>query len=651
VPIISTIFKKTSILKVPHVLAACLCITFLQAQNKQNVANLFEVVQHTGINDTVSIKAHYKIGTTVLKNNDYENAYVNFNLGFKKATRLEDSYLIALGNYHLGVYYYRTKDIKKAITFINEALVSFEAQNRQTEASKCHYKLGHLYKNISDFEKALAYAFSALKISEFLKDEKEIARASTQIGAIYLITGDYIAADNNFRRALKLQEKNNNIRGLVLTYLNLGALSQKQKKYEEALNYFHAGLAYIKTLSTNYGDSLDLKDSQAILYGNIGSTLREVDTYKESLEFLFKALAIKKELKINRSTAHTYNDIAETYMRMKAFDKAKEYALKGALLAKNEAVDKERWSYYLIAQCEYELENYKSSYDNFQIYNTLKDSIFTTEKAARFNEMQIQYDTTKRDYQIKAQEKDIVWLATQNKLKTQLLWFGGTGLLAVFGFILIFKSREKVRRNIKQQEQFTEALIEAQENERTRVSKDLHDSVGQQLTFIKKKAQNLEQTSLAELANTALEEVRSISRGLYPATLKKLGLTASIEQLLFDLDGESDLFFSVDIEDINQNFNEIETLNFYRFIQESVNNVLKHAHAKTLIVHIIKHKKNVEILIKDNGSGFQTTKDTLQNSLGLQTMAERIRILKGKLSIQSKKEVGTSIVVTIPVPV
>jgi signal transduction histidine kinase len=163
------------------------------------------------------------------------------------------------------------------------------------------------------------------------------------------------------------------------------------------------------------------------------------------------------------------------------------------------------------------------------------------------------------------------------------------------------------------------------------------------------KAQNTDQIELSGLAHTALEEVRSISRDLYPVTLKKLGLTDSIEQLLLDLDEETDLFISVEIDDVNTNFNEAESLNFYRFIQESVNNVLKHANAKTLVVNIIKHSDGIKVLIKDNGQGFEVSKMIKKNSLGLKTMVERISMLKGNLSIKSKKEEGTSILVQIPI--
>jgi signal transduction histidine kinase len=109
------------------------------------------------------------------------------------------------------------------------------------------------------------------------------------------------------------------------------------------------------------------------------------------------------------------------------------------------------------------------------------------------------------------------------------------------------------------------------------------------------------------------------------------------------------MFVSVEIDDVNTNFDETESLNFYRFIQESVNNVLKHAKAKTLIVNILKQSDGIKILIKDNGEGFEVSDKITQNSLGLKTMAERIAMLKGSFAIKSKRTEGTSILVQIPV--
>jgi signal transduction histidine kinase len=634
-----------------HILlvVCCLLFSFLRGQNHQKVDSSEQIVQLATANETIIIKAYYAIGTTLLKNKELENAYENLNSGLQKAIEINNEPLTALGAYHVGDYFLQTKDITQALTFFNTALVSFQNLDKKADVAKCYYKIGKSYNRISDFEKGLFYSFESLRLNETLKEEKEIIKSSTQIGAIYLVTGDYKNAELNFKNALQLQEKNNDDKGLILTYLNLGALSQKRENYEEALTYFKSGLLLVEKFAPNDEDRLNNIDNKAILLGNIGSTLRAKGEFEESLDYLFKALELKKEVNKNRSTAHTCNDIAETFMKMNQFAQAKEYALEAVRYAKNESVNQESWGYYLISKCDYALQNYKSSYDNFQKHNRLSDSIFTTQKAARINELQIQYKTEKRNFQIETQKKDIALLDNQNKMKSYGLLFGGAALLSIFGFILVFRSRNEAKKEQKLQESFSQNLILAQENERTRVSKDLHDSVGQQLTFIKKKAQNLDQPELSALAYTALEEVRSISRDLYPATLNLLGLNASIEQLLFDLDGETDMFFSVEIEDINADFNESETLNFYRFIQEAVNNVLKHSLAKTLIVTIVRHKKVIEVLIKDNGQGFQTDKATIQNSLGLKTMAERIRILKGSLSIESEKEEGTTLFVKIPV--
>ncbi|WP_456438044.1 sensor histidine kinase [Psychroserpens sp.] len=105
------------------------------------------------------------------------------------------------------------------------------------------------------------------------------------------------------------------------------------------------------------------------------------------------------------------------------------------------------------------------------------------------------------------------------------------------------------------------------------------------------------------------------------------------------------MFISLEIDYVNESFDEIESLNFCRFIQESVNNVIKHANAKTLIVNILKQTDGIKILIKDNELGFDVGDKITHNSLGLKTMSERISMLKGSFLIKSKPAEGISILV------
>ena len=226
-------------------------------------------------------------------------------------------------------------------------------------------------------------------------------------------------------------------------------------------------------------------------------------------------------------------------------------------------------------------------------------------------------------------------------------WFIALIALSIISILLWFLKQAQIKKHL--QENFSQGLIQSQEEERSRIAIELHDSISQQLTMIKKKAQTNNQDEITVLTHNTLEEVRSLSRGLYPPLLKQLGLTESIEQLILDIDKQTSLFVSVDVNKTDHYFNEEQALNCYRFIQECTNNILKHAEAKALSVSVIKEKSTITITIQDNGKGFDLNNAKTKNSLGLKTINERIRILKGELVIDSKLGKGTLITAQIPV--
>jgi signal transduction histidine kinase len=260
------------------------------------------------------------------------------------------------------------------------------------------------------------------------------------------------------------------------------------------------------------------------------------------------------------------------------------------------------------------------------------------------------------EYNLEVEARDFSEKKIGQNLKLQIIsknffyktwWFLSSVLLAFLVLAIYLLKQAQLRTQM--QEQFSEGLLQSQEDERTRIAKELHDSVGQQLTLIKKTAQNKQQEDISNLTNTALEEVRSISRGLYPAVLKQLGLTESVEQLVYDLDERTKFLFFSEIAEIDAYFTEKETLNFYRFIQESLHNIVKHSEATSVTITIAKKEKIVSITIHDNGKGFDVSEKMKLNSLGLKTLLERIRILNGTLTIDSKPGKGTSLQAEIPI--
>ena len=489
------------------------------------------------------IKKNYKIGLESLQQKNYEKAFELFSVGLKKAKKNNYRNLIAHGYFNLAIYHQKKKNYLEGVASTKKSFLIFKELNDEEEVYNCYFKLGFFYSTLDQYDKSLENYFAALKIAETNNDEPKIAINLEKIGEVYLLTPNLEKAKNNFYKAIEIFTKLDNELHVMFNLTNLGASYQKEgsrnnkpELVEKAIEIFKIGLGKAKKLGE--------KRSESIFLGNIGSSYRFLNDYEESLRYLFMALPIKLEQERYKSAAHTCNDISETYIEMKDLSKAKEYATKAINYAKGYSLHQERYAYYLMSKIDSELGNYKVSLVNLKKYHQLQDSLFSIDKIANIDNLQIKYETEKKNLKIEAQKSNIALLDAKNKVKNQWLLFGTLGFLLLFTVFVLLKSKNTAKKEKEQQEKFSQDLLQSQEEERTRIARELHDSVGQQLTLIKRKSQNLEQEEITKMTNNALEEVRSISRGLYPALLKELGLTESIEQLVNEYDEQTNLFFS-----------------------------------------------------------------------------------------------------------
>jgi len=294
--------------------------------------------------------------------------------------------------------------------------------------------------------------------------------------------------------------------------------------------------------------------------------------------------------------------------------------------------------------------NNAKALEYYKVYSKVNDSIKTASTRNRFAYVQTQFETAKKDLEIETQKQNIELLDSENKVKSQWIIFGGLGLLGAFCLVVIIRSRNFAKKEKQQQEQYSQELIEAGEAERTRVARELHDSVGQKLMLLTRQTKTFGDTPMLTLANTTLEELRSISRGLHPSILNRLGLTSAITSLVNETDANTDIFFTNDIENIDHKISEDQALHIYRIIQEALGNIVKHSKSPSASVKVFNKDKTIVVLIKDNGIGFSTANKLLtSNSLGMKTLFERAKIIKGILTINSEPQKGTTISLTIPV--
>jgi PAS domain S-box-containing protein len=209
-------------------------------------------------------------------------------------------------------------------------------------------------------------------------------------------------------------------------------------------------------------------------------------------------------------------------------------------------------------------------------------------------------------------------------------------------------------------------LMKAQEKERMRLSKELHDELGQALALLKHRMRSIQnqlqkgQSSLqAECEETThymdeiIENVRRLSRDLSPSILEDLGLTSALQWLAENFDKQYSLRTSFDFDNIDDLFPKAAQTNLYRISQEALTNIVKHAEARHVSFAVKENKGSVTLSIEDDGKGFDVngvrTLHSPEKGLGLEVMDERARMLGASLHIRSQVGEGTRITLTIPI--
>jgi signal transduction histidine kinase len=232
---------------------------------------------------------------------------------------------------------------------------------------------------------------------------------------------------------------------------------------------------------------------------------------------------------------------------------------------------------------------------------------------------------------------------------------------------------ESVSREITERKEAEESvhalsrqLMKVQETERQRLSHDLHDHLAQDLSTLKigldtlldNQPEVLPETGqkvseLSKMLQGTIMGVRNLAYNLRPAGLDQLGLVRTVREHCEDYSAENAIkvdFFSAGIDDLKLDFDTKITL--YRLIQESLNNVKKHADASHVTVRLVGSFPNIVLRIEDNGKGFDVQERVVaavnERRMGLGSMEERVALLHGKMRIESHPMQGTKIVIEVP---
>ncbi|MDF2437789.1 MAG: signal transduction histidine kinase [Bacteroidota bacterium] len=567
--------------------------------------------------------------------------------------------------------YYDLEERAKELENTNKSLVLIDRMMKEREYSgqikkylfikqaAAYDNIASYYSDINNYPKAFEYYFKALQIDEAHDNPVGIKRHLINIAVTFGDQGEYEKCIAYNQRALKVSLQNNITDGMAYLYENIGSSNSSLRKYDSALYYYYKAL----NMYENSRDTLGLQT----VFGNIASVYggkgdRELDKgvpAKDIADYYTATVFYKKSLELFRSSGnkrmHTIqlSNYGAQCLKMGKFKEAEDL-LKGALSISMELSD----LYGIMETNQYLSELYEQTGDNknaFRHYKEFieaKDSIFNTENTKKNVQAEMNFEFDKKQAQKSMEhEKQVVALEAENRIQKNTRNFiivlsFMTLLLVASGFVYFNNKRTLELRELHAQQ-----LIIAQDKEKQRISKELHDSIGQNILFIKNQMIKNNELRLMSSVDETLEEVRNISKNLYPNQLEKYGLSAAVEALAEKTKQSSDIFVSCDLEGFRDSIPPGHQINYYRIIQECITNTVKHADATALRITATKKEGNIELIIQDDGKGFSKTAlaKKAQQSFGMLNIEERIKSLKGRYELETSPGKGTKHIFIIPI--
>ena len=568
-----------------------------------------------------------------------------------------DVSVLSYAEYFIAMYYGLSGNSDTAYLIATKNIAAMEKQNSNSLLLIKLYGLaGNCLMRMNRQKDALQIFYSALQKAENANDDEDELKAFNNIGWAYMELEQFQKAIVNFKKALAVISQNIDLDRYPTIYNNIASCYGSLTAYDSVYQYARTGIRVAEKVN----DYAALANSYSIM----GTFLSKQEHNEQALDNFSKAVAIREKTADPFFIVSDLAEIAELQSKTKNSSAGIETGLKALNIAiQNNITAKLPLIYTALADNYEKTGNYSEAVAVYKKLNMLKDSLYTDANPKALAEIQTKYETVKQEQKLQQQE---------NRMHLQnVLFLGIAGLLLLTGLLGYSQyKKNKLRKEAKQktelmiqQEMAVKAVMEAEENERQRIAKDLHDSVGQMMSAAKMNlsafeseihfANNEQRMSLQkiiELIDESCKEVRTVSHIMMPNALLKNNLASAINDFAVKLSNKS-LLVHVNTAGLNERLDSnVETV-LYRVVQECVNNVIKHADASTLDISLFCDKEGISATIEDNGRGFDMAAGAQSGGIGLKNILTRIGYLKGTVDFHSKPGQGTLVVLHIPIKV
>jgi len=556
---------------------------------------------------------------------------------------------------------YEYIDIEKAIDYLIRS--SDTLMNIHHDWAGFGYEnAARIYQSKGWYPEALDLSLKALKAYERAMDTSQLVKTMSGIGYINDLTGNHREAIKWQRKAFNLLKGKDipELTGLIvgrigISYDEMGMYDSANYYNEEAINLFRKA-----------GDSFYL--GQWI--SNVGNTLIKQEKYAEAEDYLKKALDLSEAS--DEKTIILIN-LGKIYIETGRANKANEILNTAIEEAKKN--DQRKFlseAYYRKYELFKKLNRPQRALEYYLLHSKLQDSILNEKKTRIIADLKIKYQTEQKEKELLAEKAEKERLAKEKalsdiKVYNRNKWIIGISTLSLIiifsGLALNQRKRRKMQAErdaaiIEEREKGISAVFDAQEEERQRIAKDLHDGVGQQISAVKIHLQGLDKEMAGKFPEQGKKlqfiiimisetgsDVRNISHKMMPRALSELGLVSALEDMLEKSFKYHNINYSFDHYGMEERLPRNMEIGLYRIAQELVNNIIKHAGAQKVDVQLMKTETHCILIVQDDGKGIDS--DESQDGIGMMNISNRLRTLKGEMNMESDTGHGTTATIRI----
>jgi two-component system, NarL family, sensor kinase len=581
-----------------------------------------------------------------------------------------------------------------------------EYYNKGLQLSKrLNYKKGEatyvsyaivLLNNAGKYKEGLQLTLNAMDFFKTTGSAKDLVTGYVNIANQWQYLGDLnTAADLYLKAAALLPQINDNRRERVV-YNNLASVFIELKDMDKGILYGEKALVVANKMKDDYAIASCLinlaianvykgnTEKPRKYYNEVISIAEKLDDYILKLDALtgLGEVEFKKEnyilsnkyyvdaiaLSIKRNTPEyeliAENGVALNYFELKEYEKALLHSEKAIAIAKNTgSMQTLEHVYKTASEIAEKQQQPFLALEFYKKYNAVKDSLIGEKTKSNVYLYEIKYETEKKEIQLKLQQSTIKQKNTLNILFGSIA--AAVVCLSLFGF-KNYKHKQTLQQQkiaeleTRQKLTATEAVLKGEEQERTRLAKDLHDGLGGMLSGIKYSFNTMKGNMIMtpdnaqafersiDMLDSSIKEMRRVAHNMMPEALVKFGLNTALKDFCNEIQQSGALnisYQSIGLE--NEIIDQTVGIAVYRIVQELINNTMKHAVAKNAIVQVTKSDNTLSVTVEDDGKGFDTAIINKPAGMGWSNITNRVEFLKGKLDVDSQSGKGTSVHIEI----